>query len=54
MIAHNIDPTMAMNDVAFNAMYLRLGNSDPATTELVRTEYINSLRLLCGLSVNRV
>ena len=43
-----------MNDVAFDAMYVRLGFSDPAATELVRTEGINSLRLLGGLNADRV
>ena len=45
---------MEMNDVAFDPMYARLGFSDPAATELVRTEGINTLRLLGGLNVNRV
>ena len=54
MLAHHIDPTMAMNDVVFNAIYARLGFSAPAAAELVRTEGINSVRLLGGLNVNRV
>ena len=45
---------MAMNDVAFNVMYMRLGFSAPAETELVRTEGINSLRLLGGLNIDHV
>ena len=43
---------MAMNDVTFNTMYVRLGFSAPAAVELVRTEGINILRLLVGLIVD--
>ena len=53
-LAHHIKPTRAMNDVSFNTMYERLRFSAPAATELFRTKVINSLRLLCGLNVNRV
>ena len=45
---------MAMNDVAFNVIYVRLGFSAPAAAELIPNEGINSLRLIGGLSVNRV
>ena len=45
---------MEMDDVAFNAIYVRLGFSDPSVTELVCTEGINILRLIGGLNVNRV
>ena len=45
---------MAMNDVLFNTMYERLGFLAPAATELVRTEGINSLRLLSGLNIDCV
>ena len=54
MLAHHIDPTMAMNLFSFNAMYMRIDFSAPATAELVRTKVINSLRLLGGLNINRV
>ena len=43
-----------MNGVVFNTMYKRLGFSALATTELVRTEGINSLRLLGGLNIDCV
>ena len=43
-----------MNDVAFNAMYVRLGFSAPSAMELARTKGINRLRLFGGLNVNRV
>ena len=45
---------MAMNDFAFNTMYVRLGSSAPTAAELVCTKGINNLRLLGGLNVNRV
>ena len=45
---------MEMNDVAFNAMYMRLGFSAPAAMELVRTKGINSLRLIGGLKDDSV
>ena len=45
---------MEMNDIAFNAMYARLGFSAPYSAELVCTEGINSLRLLDGLNVECV
>ena len=53
-LAHHIKNTTEINDVAFNAMYKRIGFSDPATRELVRTKGINSLRFLCGLNVDRI
>ena len=37
---------MAMNDFAFNTMYVRLGSSAPTAAELVCTKGINNLRLL--------
>ena len=43
---------MAVNNVVFNAMYMRLGFSAPSATELVCTKGINSLRLLGGLNVD--
>ena len=45
---------MEMNDVAFNAMYVRLGFSAPAAMELVRTKGINSLSMLGDLNINCV
>ena len=53
-LAHHINPTTKMKDVAFNAMYKRLGLSAPSATELVCTEGINILRLLGVLNVDRV
>ena len=43
-----------MHHVAFNVMYVRLGFSAPSATELIRTEGINSLRLIGGLNVDHV
>ena len=45
---------MSMNYIELNVMYVRLGFSAPSATELVRTEGINSLRLLGGLNADRV
>ena len=43
-----------MNDVAFNAMYVRLFFKAPAAAEVFHTKGINNLRLLGGLNVNHV
>ena len=43
-----------MNDVEFSKIYVRLGFSALFTEKIIRTEGINSLRLLGGMNVNRV